>query len=379
MVLITLLYFIILTVLGIFSYGFTDPNMMLSRNPFFVRFHSPLFHLAYYERPLATILFLSLLLLLFVFYIIFFRNGVKFFSVKRNFIYTILIATILLVFSYPALTYDLFNYMTTAKVAFTYHENPYVVMPIEIPNEPYLAFTRAANKLALYGPVWIVISAIPHYLGFGNVWSTILAFKFVSALAYLGMTYLIYRVTKSVKNVLFFAFNPLVLIETIMSGHNDIFMMVFALLGLALWNRGDTRSRILGGISFFFSWWIKFVTILLTPIFLFKRFSFEHILTVTYWFFAIVFFVIAPIREELYPWYAVWLVSTAAMLPMKRHQFLFEFTFVLSFALELRALPYMWMGYYEGIGPLLRLVVTVVPLGAYFLFYAVRKVTQKTA
>ena len=41
-------------------------------------------------------------------------------------------------------------------------------MPIEIPNEPYLAFTRAANKTALYGPVWILLTAIPHLLGQGD-------------------------------------------------------------------------------------------------------------------------------------------------------------------------------------------------------------------
>ncbi len=379
MAIITVLFFLTLFVLAIFSYGFIDPNLVLSKNPIFVRFHTPLYHLAYQNRPVATMMFLIILLLLFFFYCMFLRYGVNFFSSKKNFIGTIIVAAAILVLAYPALSYDLFNYMTTAKVAFTYHENPYIVMPIEIPNEPNLAFTRAANKLALYGPVWLAITAIPHYLGLGNIWGTIIAFKFINALAYFGMVYLIYRITKSLKNVLYFAFNPLVLIETLMSGHNDIFMMVFALLGLVLWNRKDTRSKVLGCISFFFSWWIKFVTILLTPIFLFRKFTLEQMFRVTYWFFLVIFFVAAPLREELYPWYAVWLVSTAAFLPMKRHTFIFEFTFVLSFALELRALPYMWMGYYEGPGPLLRFLVTAIPIGIYFLFFVVRKLTRKSS
>jgi hypothetical protein len=312
-------------------------------------------------------------------YLIFLRKGEKLFSSTKILLVTIVTSAVILGLSFPAFTYDIFNYMMTAKVTYTYHENPYIVMPIEIPNEPYLAFTRAANKLALYGPVWIAITAIPHYLGGGNIWRTILAFKFMNVVVYLLMTYLIYRVTRSVKNVLFFAFNPLVLIETLVSGHNDIYMILLALLGLVLWQKRGLKNKVFGFLTLFASWWIKGATVVIAPLLFFRKLSFEKTIVITYWLLAAVFFIATPLREELYPWYAVWLVTTAALLPLKRHPFFVGFTIVLTFALELRQMPYIWMGYYEGPGPLLRLLVTVVPVAVYLLVYGARKYFKKTA
>lgn len=278
-------------------------------------------------------------------------------------------AAVILAVSYPALTYDLFNYMTTAKVLYTYHENPYLVMPIEIPNEPNLAFTRAANKVALYGPVWLAITALPHYAGGGNVWKTIIAFKLMNAVVYLGFCFYIWRLTKNMTNVLFFAFNPLVLIEVIMNGHNDIYMIFLALVGLVLWQRNKVVGKISGFLLLFASWWVKGATLILAPLLLVKNISWDKLLVWAYYLLAFVFFVFAPMREELYPWYAVWLIAPASLLALHKHRFIYGFTIVLSFALELRALPYMWMGYYEGQGPLIRTAVTVIPAGLFIVWY----------
>jgi len=149
--------------------------------------------------------------------------------------------------------------------------------------------------------------------------------------------------------------------------------MLFALAGFVLWQRKNLKYKLLGLISFFASWWIKGATVILTPLLFFKRISYERLLLTTYYLLLIVFIVIAPIREELYPWYAVWLVSVAAFLPMRRHPFLTGFTVVLTFALELRQMPYMWMGYYEGPGPMLRTLLTAVPVSLYIVFVMLRK------
>jgi hypothetical protein len=165
--------------------------------------------------------------------------------------------------------------------------------------------------------------------------------------------------------VIFFALNPLVLIEILVSGHNDIYMMILALLGLVLWKQNGVKNKVYGALLLFASWWIKGVSVILTPLLFFRKLSFEKTLIVAYWLLALVFFIATPLREELYPWYAVWLIATAALLPLKNHRFIFGFTIVLSFALELRALPYMWMGYYEGPGPALRLAFTIIPIVLY--------------
>jgi hypothetical protein len=359
-------FFLTLIGLGIFSYGFTDPNLVLSTNPLFVRFHEPLFDLVYHNRPVTAAIFFSILVSLFVFYG-FMLRAINI-SVKKLFIVLFGISVVLAL-SYPAFTYDLFNYMTTAKVTFTHHENPYFVMPIEIPNEPYLAFTRAANKYALYGPVWILLTALPHYLGGGNVWVTFILFKSMNGIAYILFAYLVFRITGSMKNVVFFAYNPLILIETLVSGHNDLYMMILALSGLYLWQQ---KSKLAGFLLFFSSWWIKGATIVLFPLLFMKKLSWERLLVISYWLLVIVFIIVAPLREELYPWYATWLIATASLMNLKTNRTLIGFTIVLSFALELRHLPYMWMGYYEGYGPMARMLLTVIPVAIYAIWRKIR-------
>ena len=258
-------------------------------------------------------------------------------------------------------------------MTYFYGENPYVVMPIEIPNEPYLAFTRAANKYALYGPVWILISFVPHFLGMDSIWQTIIAFKCINAIAYALFSYFIYKTTQSYKNVIFFALNPLVLIEALVSGHNDIFMMLLALVGFWLWTANPMRSKILGFLLIFLSWFTKGATVILSPLFFVKRIPWEKTLLIAYCLMSFVFIVVAPLREELYPWYAVWIIMIASLLPLSKYNFIYWFTIVLSFSLELRHLPYMWMGYYEGPGPMLRLLVTLVPISLFFVSYFLKR------
>ena len=367
-------FFILLAGLLIFSYGFIDPNLALSTNPVFLHIQEPLKNLAYHQRPITTILFFAALIGLFAYYGIFLKYCTRMFKSWKQACIVLGISAVILVFSYPALTYDLFNYIATAKVAFTYYENPYAVMPIEIPNDPNLAFTRAANKLALYGPVWIALSAFPHYLGMGNIWQTIATFKLMNAVVYICFCYFIYRVTKKLTNVVFFALNPLVLIEVIMNGHNDLFMIFLALGGLLFWRQ---NNKIIGSLLFVASWFIKGATLILTPLFFLQKISWERLLLIAYCLLSLVFFVVAPIREELYSWYAVWLIATAALLPLKSHRFIFGFTIVLSLALELRALPYMWMGYYGGPGPMFRFLLTVVPVAFYLLFFVIKRLRKR--
>ncbi len=188
---------------------------------------------------------------------------------------------------------------------------------------------------------------------------------------------MVYQITKSLKNTLFFAFNPLILIETLVSGHNDIVMMVLAVAGLYLFEQKKISEKIISIILLFASVLIKGATIVLLPLLFVRKFDRDRLLLTAYCLLSIVFFIAAPIREELYPWYAVWLVCIVSFLPIKKHMWLYGFTTVLTFALELRHLPYMWMGYYEGPGPVLRTILTVVPVGIYIVYTGMQYLSKR--
>ena len=203
--------------LTFFSFGFIDPNLSSSQNF--------LTDVVYKRSLFASILYVCIILILFFCYSKLLKHAAP------RWIFLVLG---LLIFSYPSFSYDIFNYILTAKVAYLYKENPYVVMPIEIPNEPMLAYTRAANKLALYGPSWIILTSIPFMLGMGNIATQIVSFKLFVFLFYGAMVYLIFKKTKRLDQAMFFALNPLVFVETLVSGHNDIVMMALSIGGLVL-------------------------------------------------------------------------------------------------------------------------------------------------
>lgn len=350
------LYVFFLLCFSIFSYLFIDPN--------FLYLHNIYSGFAFSSRQVATALYVLFILVLFTFYFLFLRldkNGL--FSLKDFKLYIIL-TILLLLFSYPAmLSFDIFNYIASSKVLFFYHENPYIIMPIEFTRDPLLLFMHAANKTALYGPIWILLTGVPYLLGFGNFILTLFSFKLFISLSYIGTIFIIWKISKNFTTLLLFALNPLIIIETLLSGHNDIVMMFFVLLSFYLL----IKKRIFWAIIFIIlSILIKYATLLLLPIFIYvsikkirkteikwdKVFSYSAILM-------IIAFLLSPIREEIYPWYAIWFLPFAFLVP--KNKILLYLSISFSFGLLLRYIPFMLLGTYFGPTPLIKTLVTFVP------------------
>lgn len=356
-------------ILAVYSYGFIDPRLSFSTHPLYVFLMSQLTHLVHQQSVVAAGLYVCIIGVLFVGYGIALQ---AFRREKRTSVPFWMIPLVgILLLSYPAFSYDIYNYIATAKVTFLYRENPYVVMPMEIPNEPMLSYTRAANKVALYGPVWIILTSFPHLLGQGNPLGTIMSFKLFAALFYFMLSYMIYRKTKRWDQVLFFAANPLVLTEVLVSGHNDIVMMALALGGLLLWSRKSAPQNAAGIVLFASSVLIKGATIVLLPLFFLRSWNWEKkMLLGGTLMFAV--FLISPLREEMYPWYAVWWLSLVAFVPLKKNSFIHGFSFWLSLGLMLRYVPWIATREYGGITPGVRIILTLVPVLVYVL-YRLRK------
>ncbi len=342
-----------------FSYLFVDPNLAYL-NKIYTGF-------AFQNRGVVSIIYLSLISVFFILYFYFLKR-IKLGSLKK----IIFVSVILLLFAYPAvLSYDIFNYVFTSKVLFYYHENPYIIMPIEFINDPLLLFTHAANKVALYGPFWILLTGIPHYLGLNNFILTLLNFKILIVLFYLGICYLIMKISNDPKKVAFFALNPLVLIETLVSGHNDVAMMFFVLVSFYFLKKEKfVRAVIFITISIL----IKYATIFLIPVFIYylflklkkQKIDWNKIFLLSSILMFIIFF-LAPIREEIYPWYGVWFIILMALIP--KYKLLRYATILLSFVLLLRYVPFMYLGTYFGPTPIIKISVTFVPLMVLIGFY----------
>jgi hypothetical protein len=351
-------YVAFLMLIVAFSYLFIDPNLFYLRK-FFTGF-------AFINRELVSMLFSGIAIIFFLFYLFFIRL-----VDDSNFWKIILISVVILVISYPAvISYDIFNYLLTAKLLYFYQENPYIIMPIEIINEPNLIFTHAANKVALYGPGWLGLSGIPYAAGLGNFLLTLFTFKVFVGLFYFGIVYLLYRFTKDPRRTALFALNPLVLIETFVSGHNDVVMMFFALSGVLILTRNKLALAfifLLASIS------IKYATIFLLPVFLLvlymslkkRKINWDRIFSYSYISMMVIFF-LSTFRGEIYPWYAVWFLT---FIPLIKSRFATYLSIFLSFVLLFRYIPFMYTGNHFGITPYIRELITLVPIILFILFY----------
>jgi len=350
MIIVYVITFIIYLLL---SYLFVDSNLIYLKALFT--------NIAFQNRTFVSAIFLIVVSSQFLIYIYLLLRKLTFTQLKKP----LLIIILVLLLSYSAiLSYDIFNYILTAKVTYFYHENPYIVMPIEFANEPYLAFTRAANKLALYGPVWIVLSGVPFILGANNFIMIMFLFKIFVTSFFIGTIYLIWKMTKSKYSVVLFILNPLVLIETVGSGHNDIVMMFFALLSFFLFSKKRIALSI---IALILSIFIKYATVFLMPVFiylLYKHYKKETINWQKIYLYSFILmlcvFLLSFLREEIYPWYALWFFVFIPLI--KYNSAVFYLTTAMLYGLMLRYLPFMYTGSYFGLTPILKMILWITPV-----------------
>lgn len=361
------IYILVLLSLIFFSYAFVDPNL-----PYLKKVYSGF---AFQHRGLTTLLYSFFIFLFFIFYSLFLWL-LKRKRLSINNIKWLIGITSFLIFSYPAmLSYDIFNYTTTAKTLFFYRENPYIIMPIEFISDPFLLYTHAANKIALYGPVWIVLTLIPYLFGFGNFLLNILSLKLLIGAFYLGMVFLIWTISKNIFSVALFALNPLVVVETLESGHNDVVMIFFALFSFFLLAK---KKVFLGVVFLMFSVLIKYATLLLLPLFVYgawKILKKQWVDWENMWYFSawamFIAFLLSPIREEIYPWYAIWFLSFITLIPKKR--LLLGISLVFSFSLLFRYTPYMLTGTYLGLTPVVKTIVSFTPPILFGVYNGIKK------
>ena len=373
--LLVILYSLLLMFTTVFSYLFVDPNLIYLKKIFT--------DYAYVHRNIVTIVYISIILLLYVFYMVFYHRLKNKMLSARSVIRLIILTIIILVFSYPAMvSFDIFNYIATAKILFHYHENPYLLMPIEFRGDPLLLFMHAANKVALYGFIWIFLTGIPFALGFNNFLITLFNFKLLVIIFYCGTLFVILKLSKSIIPVYLFGLNPLVIFETFVSSHNDI-VMVFLILASFLCLRRKVIS--FAAVLFFLSIFIKYASIVLIPIFFYvvlktirnKTIHWEKIFFYSALLMMFVFLFISPVREEIYPWYALWFLGFISLIP--NYKLLLYISLFLSFGLLFRYVPFMLLGTYFGPTPIIKIVVTFTPpiISALYFLFTKKKIIEK--
>lgn len=362
----------VLVVVLFFFYSFTqvDLNLTLSKWSIWQILQKFFQHIGYFQRPFSTFLYIAILILLFTFYVVFlYLAHSKKITKKQVWILVISTASIL-VFSYNAFSYDLFNYIFDAKIVTFYHQNPYLHKALDFPSDPMLNFMRWTHRVYPYGPVWLFLTVPISFLGLNFFLPTFFLFKFLAAGSYLGTAYFIDKIMTSfypkdeVFGLVFFALNPLVIIESLVSGHNDITMILFALIAVYLF----LKNKYIRSILFILlSIGIKFATFFILPIFLAiyflgrdkRHINLEWIfLSMTLVMIFAVF--LASVRTNFQPWYLLYPLPFAALI--RRKYLVLVPSIIVTFFALLEYSPFLYLGNWDKPVPTILSLLTLISI-----------------
>ena len=235
-----------------------------------------------------------------------------------------------MLFSYPFLSHDFFNYLFDAKILTFYGQNPYLHKALDFPQDSWLRFMHWTHRNYPYGPSFLLLSLIPSFLSFGKLFLAFAFFKAMFAFFYVIAVWSLDKFNRQA--ALFFATSPLVIIEGLVNNHNDFLAVSLGLLALYFFHK--KKQLWLAGLMGLFSIGIKYVTIIFVA--LIKKDQKAMIaslvgLGVLLWY--------MYSKVGIQPWY---LLNLLVLLPFLKKKY-FSFG-VLSFGLLLSYYPYILYG-----------------------------------
>lgn len=372
-------YCLTLILIVIYSYSQIDLNLTLSGNYFYQLFQKSLIQLGYYNRPLSTVVYLVLLFSLFISYFILIKLIKNKQISKTEIIRLVIFSGIILILAYSAFSYDLFNYIFDARIITKYGLNPYQYKALDFSNDLWTRFMHWTHRTYPYGPIWLLITLPFSFLGMQKFTLTLFLFKTLFLACYWLSCYFIYAIsslkkqTDSLLSLAFFAFNPLILIESLVSPHNDSLMLTFALISIYLL---ISNKFFRSFISMVLSLGIKFITapiLLINLYYFFKRkksIQFPNLVFIIWLIYLVSAFVEIYLKEVL-PWYAIPLIGFSALIITNK--FVLIFSTVISFGLLLKYVPFLYFGEWFVSSYNLYLTILVILIVMIFFYYFIDK------
>jgi len=177
-------------------------------------------------------------------------------------------------------TMDPYDYIARGRITAVHGGNPYVQVPQDYSNDPFMQYVSWRDKTSAYGPLWESLSALFSRLAGNQLRSNLLFHKGFAMACYLFSVFLIaatlrrFAPERALSGTILFAWNPLVLMEGVGNSHNDLLMVALLLAAFYFLSRPAPGARtdvLVGAIALLLlgaAVLVKFIPILLLPLFL---------------------------------------------------------------------------------------------------------------
>jgi len=153
------------------------------------------------------------------------------------------IVTVLALGAWPIISLDAASYLTAVKNIVVYGVNPMREAFSAVPQNPWSASIAMVHWYVFpvpYGPIFFLL-----ILPLGAIFHLVVAvygLKLLVALAWFVVVYLIWKklflAEKNGRRLLLILLNPLVVLFLLVDAHNEVFLLLFTLLGLLSINAG---------------------------------------------------------------------------------------------------------------------------------------------
>lgn len=143
------------------------------------------------------------------------------------------------IFAPSMLSHDIFSYANYGRLQALYHANPYLTPPSHFPQDTFTRYNDWREVLSTYGPFWQTVCNLFSFPIGNQPGYAILTYRSLGLITHLLNILLIGGILRALGRsprtitlgMLLYAWNPLVLEEACLGGHNDGFMLLFILLG----------------------------------------------------------------------------------------------------------------------------------------------------
>lgn len=155
----------------------------------------------------------------------------------------LLILTALL--SIPALGFvglfsdDVYLYNLYGRTIATYGANPIVHPPATYGWDPHLSWVHWKDLPSSYGPAWLMLSAALSGLAPDSITAVVLVYRLAALAIHLATAAAVWFVLRqtsprdALAGTVFYAWNPLVIVEVVGNAHNDVLVAMFGVLLIA--------------------------------------------------------------------------------------------------------------------------------------------------
>jgi len=251
-----------------FSFFWVDYGLFLmlaDSHPFFNHFQWIIGYRDSHRVLLANIYLLLIVVLFGLQLFLLFAKKIKFLSI-RNLLKISLFSTLFFSFAYPFLSRDLFTYLFSAKMVWTYHVNPFVVPPMNfLSTDMWAGLAHNIEFPYAYGPISLIYSLIPMVLFSGRRFiMNFLGYKLLNAALFYLSGIILFKLTNKDKKIFsFWFFNPLLVVELLINAHNDLLMIGLFIIALYYLYKG---SKLKAWLAFVASVSTKYFSAIALPV-----------------------------------------------------------------------------------------------------------------